>query len=155
MPSRPPTFEVLKTGYQLGFAEGGAQVAAPLRPFERLNGGIAAVISTYRLPYFIKHILASFLPPRDAALLRAFHPKSVFDMRSLVVEQDSLKQQWHEMWMEQGLDIVICPPCSVPALPAGGTSKAGLASASYTFMFNIVRCRIPALSFIVLTPHLA
>lgn len=137
--SKPPTFEVLKTGYQLAFAEGGAQIAAPLRPFERLNGGISSVISTYRLPYFIKNILANFLPTKDGELVRAFHPKSVYRMRELVVELDKLKQQWHEMWLDQGIDLVITAPCSVPGLPAGGTTKAGLATASYTFLFNIVR----------------
>lgn len=135
----PPRFEVLKTGYQLAFAEGGAQVAAPLRPFERLNGGISTVLSTYRLPYFIKSILASFLPPKDGELVRAFHPKSVYRMRELVVDLDNLKQKWHEMWTDQGIDIVITAPCSMPGLPAGGTPKAGLATASYTFLFNIVR----------------
>lgn len=97
------------------------------------------MISTYRLPYFIKNILASFLPPKDAELVRAFHPKSVYRMRELVVELDKLKQHWHEMWLDQGIDLVITAPCSVPGLPAGGTTKAGLATASYTFLFNIVR----------------
>ncbi|THH16615.1 hypothetical protein EW146_g4066 [Bondarzewia mesenterica] len=138
----PPTFEVLKTGFQLTFADGGEQVFANLQCGEFISPGVRAIRKTFSLPRFFKHILAFFLPVLDATLLRAFYRKSVVEVRELVDAREVWKRVWHDKWRAEGIDFVICAPCAIPGVPEGGTSKAGLLAASYAFLFNIVSIRI-------------
>jgi len=37
-----------------------------------------------------------------------------------------------------GVDVLICPPCAVPAFRHGGTRELGPASVSYTCLYNLL-----------------
>ncbi|KAI0319451.1 amidase signature enzyme [Amylostereum chailletii] len=133
-----PSLDVLKTGFQLAFADGGDQVYAPLQPGEHPSPGIEAVRQAYALPAFVKTLLSYLLPDPDAALLRGFNRKTIVEERELIVEREEWKRIWKQSWQNAGLDFVLSAPAAIPAMPRGGTATSGLGLANYLLLFNIL-----------------
>lgn len=67
------------------------------------------------------------------------HAKTIPEERNLIVKRDQFREAWHEQWAKEGLDFVITVPAPFPAVKHGEGLKASLMTASYSFLFNLVR----------------
>ncbi|KAJ6571536.1 amidase signature domain-containing protein [Mycena capillaripes] len=137
----PKISDLLTVGYQLVFADGGAQIASAPRPSEPLNPPLLSTLSLLSLPRLFKSLLA-FLhrhtDPFYASLLRVMYPKSVVEERELIVQRDEARAAWFERWERERVDFVLTVPHPLPALENGTGEKASLMSATYTFLWNIL-----------------
>ncbi|KAJ7607058.1 amidase signature domain-containing protein [Roridomyces roridus] len=138
----PPSIsELLVTGYQLVFADGGVQMRDSALPGEALNPPLKSTISLLALPRFFKNLLAWWNRSTDpfyATLLESMHPKTIVEERELCAKRDEMRGRWHERWSEEDLDFVLTVGHPLPALENGTGEKASLISSGYTFMFNIL-----------------
>ncbi|KAF8239945.1 amidase signature enzyme [Tricholoma matsutake] len=137
----PDVFEGLKIAYQLIFSDGGRQVRNLLAPSEALNKASASLLNLLALPRFVKRILAYFSrtsDPLTANLFDIMHPKSVVEVRELVVQKDQYLAAWHKQWIESGLDFVLTVPHALPAFKHGESEKTTLMSAGYTCIFSLL-----------------
>ena len=57
---------------------------------------------------------------------------------SLVRHRDDYRRQFALAMEKAGVDVLICPPCAVPAFRHGGTRELGPASVSYTCLYNLL-----------------
>jgi len=64
-------------------------------PVSPSNTGSTLVHTIFRLPHFLKHLMALLLPPHDADLLRLPNIASLLCTRELVVQHDVFRVQWH------------------------------------------------------------
>lgn len=139
----PPNIsEGLKVGYQIIFADGGRQIRDAMCPSESISPAARSILGLLALPRFFKRILAYFTrssDPFSAALLDVMHPKSVVEERGLIARRDEYRAEWHEKWIEEGLDFVLSVPHALPALENDGQDKATLMSAGYAFLWSLVR----------------
>ncbi|KAJ6614756.1 amidase signature domain-containing protein [Mycena sp. CBHHK59/15] len=137
----PPVADLLTVGYQLVFADGGAQMRDAGLPGETLNPPLQGTIGLLALPRLVKAVLAWFSRKADpfyARLLGAMHPKSVVQERALVAARDELRAEWHARWSAEHLDFVLTVPHPLPALENGTGERASLMSAGPTFLFNLL-----------------
>lgn len=150
----PSIIEGLKIGYQLLFSDGGKQTSAPLRLTEATSPPTQTVLTLLRLPRLIKHLLSTILrstnflcrllrlgappDPLSADLYSILHEKTVLEERELVGKRDTYRAEWHRKWIEEGIDFVLTVPHALPALENGGSERATLMSAGYTFIFSLL-----------------
>ena len=71
---------------------------------------------------------------RVAELVGVAGRQSADAAAKLVARRDALRQRFRESM--KGLDVLIGPPCAVPAVTHGATRQLGPASVSYTLLFN-------------------
>lgn len=139
--SPPSILDGLKTAYQLLFADGGAQLRVPISSKERINSDFVKVLSMLVWPRWVKSTLSWFYRSQDpigSDFLEIMNTKSVLEERELVVQRDEYRASWHRAWAEEELDFVLTVPHALPGMEHGGTDKATLMSAGYTFIFNLV-----------------
>lgn len=151
---KPPSImEGLKIGYQLLFSDGGEQTRAPLHWTERTSPPTHHVLTLLKLPKFIKSILSYILgsrvlsfifgfgskpDPLSAELYSILHTKTVMEERRLVHQRDLYRAKWHRQLIEEGIDFILTVPHALPALENGGSERATLMSAGYTFIFSLL-----------------
>ncbi|KAF5349081.1 hypothetical protein D9756_009426 [Leucocoprinus leucothites] len=149
---KPPSImEGLKIGYQLLFSDGGEQTRAPLLRTETTSPPTHHVLTLLRLPKFVKSILSRILrsrvlsfvfrsqpDPLSAELYSILHTKTVMEERQLVHERDRYRAKWHQQLIAEGIDFILTVPHALPALENGGSERATLMSAGYTFIFSLL-----------------
>ncbi|KAF9442888.1 amidase signature enzyme [Macrolepiota fuliginosa MF-IS2] len=151
---KPPSImEGLKIGYQLLFSDGGEQTRVPLRRTESASPPTQHVLTLLKLPKFVKALLSRIVrsrflsfffrlgsppDPLSADLYSILHKKTVLEERELVEQRDNYRADWHKRWIEEGIDFVLTVPHALPALENGGSERATLMSAGYTFIFSLL-----------------
>ncbi|KXN82751.1 Fatty acid amide hydrolase 1 [Leucoagaricus sp. SymC.cos] len=151
---KPPSImEGLKIGYQLLFSDGGEQTRAPLQRTEKTSPPTHHVLTLLKLPKFVKSILSRILrsrllsfifglgakpDPLSAELYSILHTKTVMEERELVHQRDEYRARWHKQLIDEGIDFVLTVPHALPALENGGSERATLMSAGYTFIFSLL-----------------
>lgn len=131
----------------------GEQTRALLSRTESTSPPTQHLLTLLRLPKLVKSLLSrilrsrvlSFLfrfgsppDPLSADLYSILHEKTVLEERKLVEQRDNYRAEWHKKWIEEGIDFVLTVPHALPALPNGGSERATLMSAGYTFIFSLV-----------------
>ncbi|KAJ7466725.1 amidase signature domain-containing protein [Mycena galericulata] len=137
----PPIPDLLTTGYELVFSDGGAQMRDGGLPGDTLNPPLRGTIALLALPRLAKRLLAWLSRTADpfyAHLLEVMYPKTILEERALVARRDEFRSEWHERWTEENLDFVLTVPHPLPALENGTGERASLMSAGYTFLFNML-----------------
>ena len=86
-----------------------------------------------------------------AALIEVLHPKTVAEEHAQIAAREEFKAAWHQAWRDHGVDFVLTVPHAIPPIPRGGTGTASLVSASYCFLFNIVRMLTRVIHFLGIT----
>ncbi|EKM76928.1 hypothetical protein AGABI1DRAFT_62660 [Agaricus bisporus var. burnettii JB137-S8] len=151
---KPPSImEGLKIGYQLLFSDGGEQARAPLQRTESTSPPTQHVLNLLKLPKLIKSLLSLVLRSRtlsyifglgsqpdqlSAELYSILHTKTVMEERRLVEERDNYRAEWHQKLIEEGVDFILTVPHALPALENGGSERATLMSAGYTFIISLL-----------------
>lgn len=72
-----------------------------------------------------------------ADLIETFREKTTEEYFALVARREVIREQWFNLFNDEGLDFVLTVPNPLPAVPHGGM-KYGWTGCSYTFLFNIV-----------------
>lgn len=57
---------------------------------------------------------------------------------SVVQQRDRYRERFAAAMASAGVDVLVCPPCSVPAFRHGTTRELGPASVSYTCLYNLL-----------------
>lgn len=76
--------------------------------------------------------------PHLAHTLRSTGRASADRMASLMRSRDDYRRRFAAAMDQAGVDVLICPPCAVPAFRHGATRDLGPASVSYTCLFNLL-----------------
>ena len=73
---------------------------------------------------------------RVAQIVRCAGRRSEADSAALVARRDAYRTRFLEALGE--LDVLVCPPCSLPAVTHGATKDLGPASGCYAMLFNLL-----------------
>ena len=120
----------------------GKTVVSPIRWGEWNDAGVVEALRTLRLPFVFRKIWASYWryirgDKLYADMIEAFCEKTTKEYFALVARREAIREQWFNMWNDEGLDFVLTVPNALPAVPHGGM-KYGWSGCSYSFLFNIV-----------------
>lgn len=145
--SPPDPYEALVIASNLLNADGTRTYRSFFRTGESDDAGTREFGGYMRLPRFIKFFYWAYVKyiKRDeiwAGLLAHWHEKSAYENWQWVAKRELYKARWHEWWNSfgdkgDGLDIILTPPNSTPAVPHGGMREAA-AACGYTFLFNLL-----------------
>ncbi len=145
--SPPDPYESLVIASNLLNADGTRTYRSFFRTGETDDVGASQFGRYMRLPRFVKFFYWAYVKyiKRDntwAGLLEHWHEKTAYENWQLVYRREAYKARWHEWWNTfgdkgDGMDIILTPPNSTPAVPHGGMSSAA-AACGYTFMFNLL-----------------
>ncbi len=132
----------------------GSQIFAKLLPNERLNDALMGTLTLIRRSRFVRSLyrLWGYITGRpQPEAPEDLCSKTIVEERELILQRETLRDQWHQQWNSQGLDFVLTVTHPFPALANGDGVKASLMSASYTFLFNLV-CHLLCTYTLPLTP---
>jgi Asp-tRNA(Asn)/Glu-tRNA(Gln) amidotransferase A subunit family amidase len=142
MPFTPPDVsEALAIFYGLFGSDGGAEWRA------QLDGGTADprikdLLMLAGLPNLARPVVASLLrmqgQPRLAWTIRATGKADAARVESLIGRRDAYRRAFSSAMTAAGVDVLLCPPCAVPAFRHGTTRELGPASVSYTCLYNLL-----------------
>jgi fatty acid amide hydrolase len=98
-----------------------------------------------RTPGPVRKLLAALFDVRDdrrmARLLRALGEKPVADLWRLTAERTRIRRAEFDAWSALGLDLVLCPPHTLPAMPIGTSGDLTL---TCNYPFRYVMLNFPA-----------
>lgn len=142
VPFTPPDVsEALAIFYGLFSADGGAAWRA------QLDGGpadprIKDLLMLAGMPNLARPAVAGLLriqgQRRLASTLRLTGRADTARVESLIARRDSYRGVFSSAMTSTGVDVLLCPPCSVPAFLHGTTRDLGPASVNYTCLYNLL-----------------
>ena len=142
VPFTPPDVsEALAIFYGLFGADGGAEWRA------QLDGGVADprikdLLMLAGMPALARPAVAGLLriqgQPRLASIMGTAGRADAARVESLMVRRDTYRRAFSSAMTATGVDVLLCPPCSVPAFRHGTTRDLGPASVSYTCLYNLL-----------------
>uniref|UniRef100_A0A914UHW0 Amidase domain-containing protein n=1 Tax=Plectus sambesii TaxID=2011161 RepID=A0A914UHW0_9BILA len=95
-----------------------------------------SMFAFYSWPNWFRRLLAVFCSPRVADTLTGV-AQSTSQLRAIFYEIQQYRRVFVESWLAAGLDAVICPAQSCPALPPHMAMEAPGAF-SYTMLYNLI-----------------
>jgi fatty acid amide hydrolase len=142
VPFTPPDVsEALAVFYGLFGADGGAQWRS------QLNGGavdprIKDLLMLTGVPALARPVFATLLriqgQRRLASIMQAGGKEDAAGVESLVARRDAYRRAFSSAMTATGVDVLLSPPCSVPAFAHGTTRELGPASVNYTCLYNVL-----------------
>lgn len=143
----PNPYDAMVIGANLLNADGTVTFRSFFRTGETDDVGAREFGRYMRMPRFIKWFYWAWYKyvVRDdiwAGLLAHWHGKSAAENWQWVDKREAYRVKWHEWWngfgdKGDGLDFILTPPNSTPAVPHGGM-KSAAAACGYTFLFNLL-----------------
>ncbi|KAK4554173.1 hypothetical protein LTR86_008700 [Recurvomyces mirabilis] len=143
----PDPYEALVIASNLLNADGTRTFRSFFRTGETDDVGASEFGRYMRLPRIVKWFYYAYVKyiKRDdlwAGLLEHWHEKSAFENWQWVAKRELYKADFHAWWNTfgdkgDGMDFLLTPPNSTPAVPHGGMSSAA-AACGYTFLFNLL-----------------
>lgn len=144
VPYQPPGPDMLFTWLAGISSDGGTTLRNMLAGEEPARQLLPSVKSAL-LPTPVRLILARILEARGdnrlARTLRSLGQKSVADLWALTNTRTLLRRQEHDVWTAQGLDLVLCPPHTMAAMPLGTSGDLTMA---LSYAFRYVMLNFPA-----------
>jgi fatty acid amide hydrolase len=139
--SPPDVAEALAIFYGLFGADGGAEWRAQLDKGE-VDPRLSDLLMLAGMPNAARPLISAVLRlqgQRTLAHTMAISGRaSEARVRSLVGRRDQYRQRFAAAMGEAGVQLLLCPPCSVPAFHHGATRQLGPASVSYTCLYNLL-----------------
>jgi fatty acid amide hydrolase len=142
VPFSPPDVpEALTVFYGLFGADGGAEWR------KLLDGGdadprIKDLLTLAGMPNLARPLASAMLrlqgQPTLARTLRMTGKATDARVADLIGRRDRYRERFAAAMAASGVDVLICPPCSVPAFRHGATQQLGPASVSYTCLYNLL-----------------
>ncbi len=94
-----------------------------------------------RMPNFLRGVATAFVASqgeqRLERLLAAVNPKTVTDYWALIAERNSYRQEMLAAWEHAGIDAVLCPAHTTPALRHGQSRDFSIGG-SYAMHYNLL-----------------
>ena len=144
VPYQPPGPDMLFTWLAGISSDGGTTLRNMLAGEEPARQLLPSVKSAL-LPAPVRLILAKIMDARGeerlARTLRSLGQKSIADLWALTNTRTVLRRQEHDAWATQGLDLVLCPPHTMPAMPLGTSGDLTMA---LSYAFRYVMLNYPA-----------
>jgi fatty acid amide hydrolase len=141
---QPPGPDLLFTWLAGISSDGGTTLRNMLAgemPARQLQPSVKAAL----LPGPIRALLAAFYDGRGekrmARLLRSLGQKPVADLWALTNQRTLLRRAEIDAWSAQQLDLVLCPPHTMPAMPIG---TSGDLTMTLSYAFRYVMLNFPA-----------
>ncbi len=141
---QPPGPDLLFTWLAGISADGGTTLRNMLAgelPARQLQATVKAAL----LPSPVRMLLAAIFDARGdkrmARLLRSLGAKPVSELWALTNARTVLRRAEHDAWAAQQLDLVICPPHTMPAMPIGTSGDLTMA---LSYAFRYVMLNYPA-----------
>lgn len=112
-----------------------------------LDGGpvdprIADLVSLTGMPNALRPVVGAVMnvagQPRLARALRTVCRPDDAHLVALTVRLARYRERFAEAMRTAGVDVLLCPPCGVPAFLHGTTKDLGPASVNYTSLFNVL-----------------
>jgi fatty acid amide hydrolase len=94
------------------------------------------------LPNVVRPAVAALMrvqgQPTLARTLASSGKANATRVAGLMRRRDAYRERFAAAMSAAGVDVLICPPCSVPAFRHGSARQLGPASVSYTCLFNLL-----------------
>jgi amidase len=132
--------ETMHVAYGLLSSDGAKTLASSIvdEPVEKIIATLLLLTSTpwlrHTLCFLLRHVLRQ---PRAASLFESLGNKSVTDVWRLHKEVDDMKSAFADAWRDQGIDLLITPSMTLPALEHGVTAEVTFA-VFHTMLFNVL-----------------
>ena len=137
--SPPDILEALRVFYGL-FTADGAELFKSLMKGSKYDERIKDLMTLGTLPNLLRPAVASLYGMRGqrrvAQLVGWAGKRSKNEAAALVARRDVYRQRFLAALGD--IDVLICPPCSVPAVTHGATRQMGPASVCYTILYNLL-----------------
>ena len=135
----PDILEALQLFYGLFTADGGAKFKALLKGSTR-DDRIKDLMMLASLPNPLRPAISALYGVRGqrrvAQLVGWAGKRSAAGTQALVARRDAYRQLFLSAMGD--IDVLISPPCSVPAVTHGATRQMGTASVCYTLLYNLL-----------------
>jgi fatty acid amide hydrolase len=142
VPFAPPdVHEALAIFYALFAADGGAEWRS------QLAGGAADprikdLLTLAGMPKLARPLASAMLrlqgQPTLATTVASTGLASTARVADLVSRRDRYRERFAATMAASGVDVLICPPCAVPAFRHGATQLLGPSSVNYTCIYNLL-----------------
>jgi fatty acid amide hydrolase len=137
--SPPNILEALQLFYGLFTVDGGDAFKALMKGSE-YDDRIKDLMTLASAPNPLRPLVSSLYGLRGqrriAQLVGWAGKRSKGEAAALVARRDAYRQRFLAALGE--IDVLICPPCSVPALTHGATKELAAASVCYTLLYNLL-----------------
>lgn len=110
-------------------------------PARQLQPSVKAALMPAPLRALLATILDARGDKRMARLLRSLGRKPVDELWALTNQRTMLRRAEHDAWQAQKLDLVLCPPHTMPAMPIG---TSGDLTMTLSYAFRYVMLNFPA-----------
>ncbi len=141
---QPPGPDLLFTWLAGISSDGGATLRTMLAgemPARQLQSTVKAAL----LPSPVRSLMAAIFDARGdkrmARLLRSLGRKPVSELWALTNQRTMLRRAEQDAWQAQQLDLVLCPPHTMPAMPIG---TSGDLTMTLSYAFRYVMLNFPA-----------
>ncbi|MSP90209.1 MAG: amidase [Myxococcales bacterium] len=145
VPYVPPGADDLLFVWLAGISSDGGRTLQAALEGEAPCRQIAPSMRIVRLPGPVRALLTTVFNVRGdkkmARLLGALGEKPVADLWKLTAERTRLRRAEFDAWNEAGLDLVLCPPHTLPAMPLGTSGDLTL---TLSYPFRYVMLNFPA-----------
>jgi len=139
VPFRPPHVEELLYSYLAALSADGGYYIEKALDGDPIIGQLKPLKAIVRLPQRIRKTAAAAMgilgETKVQKLLQNVRPKPVEELWQITNERTRIRRSTMNVWNEQGLDAVICPPHATPAIFHGQSSQFTLGG-SYAIRYN-------------------
>ena len=141
---QPPGPDLLFTWLAGISSDGGATLRDMLAgelPARQLQATVKAALMPKPLRLLLASLLAARGDKRLARVLRSLGQKPVAELWALTQQRTLLRRAELDAWAAQQLDLVLCPPHALPAMPLG---TSGDLTMTLSYAFRYVMLNFPA-----------
>lgn len=144
VPYQPPQPDMLFL-WLAGISSDGGTTLRTMLAGELPVRQLQATVKSALLPKPVRSLLAAILDARGdkrlARTLRSLGEKPVAELWSLTNRRTMLRRAELDAWQNQQLDLVLCPPHTLPAMPLG---TSGDLTMTLSYAFRYVMLNFPA-----------
>lgn len=141
----PPGAQELLYVWLAGISSDGGETMRGVLAGEDVARQIEPSMKVARMPALVRKGIAGVMAARGehrlTKLLRALGAKPVQEVWRLTAERTALRRAEFDAWNTAGLDAVLCPPHSMPAMPLGSSGHLTL---TLSYAFRYVMLNFPA-----------
>src|SRR5712691_247199 len=137
----PAVLEALDIFYGM-FTADGAAAFVKLITGERTDSRVAQLVQLATMSGWIRPVLGAGLmvagQRRLSHLIRTTGVRTEGETQALIARRDAYRARFETAVRAAGVDVLLCPPNTLPALTHGASADLGPASVSYTALYNLL-----------------
>ena len=137
----PAVLEALDIFYGL-FTADGAAAFEPLLAGEQQDSRVVQLMQLATMSSWMRPVLGAGLmvagQRRLSHLIRTTGVRTAEETQALIARRDAYRARFETAVGAAGIDVLLCPPNTLPALTHGASADLGPASLSYTALYNLL-----------------